>query len=186
MLKILQIIKPPSFYVVQTIPAQNSQNININNPLFFVFNYIPDSTPKIQTLPLFTFSLSLDKDKKTLLITPTKPLSPNTNYEITISGKNIVTFTLRFKTAPEPIPTPPPTTQNTYSPSVQTLAEKLPIITDEYTIQYFANINKFVILILENPYEENKKEADSWFKEQGVNDLSSLNIEYGSSRGVSP
>lgn len=101
---------------------------------------------------------------------------------------------------PKPTATPAPTiffyspkpaiivlpTTNPATVSSDKIISQLPIETPEYTIQYLPKTKKFIVMILENPFEENKKKAEEWFKEQGVEDLSELNISFGSSRGVAP
>lgn len=102
--------------------------------------------------------------------------------------------------APKPTATPAPTillyspeptiivvpTITTSTVSLNDIISVLPIETEEYTIQYLPKTKKFIVMILENPFEENKKKVEEWFKEQGVEDLSELNISFGSSRGVAP
>lgn len=112
----------------------------------------------------------------------------------------VVLLRLNPLVTPKPTPTPSPivfyytpspivTILSTATPtniSFNNIISQLPIVTPEYTIEYFPNTKKFIVLITENPYEENKKIVESWFKEQGVEDLSKINLYFGSSRGVAP
>ena len=67
-------------------------------------------------------------------------------------------------------------------PSPTEISEKmkiillLPVITEEYTIEYLPNIDKFFVSILKNPFEVYKKEVENWFYSHGVKNLEELNI----------
>lgn len=85
----------------------------------------------------------------------------------------------------EPAQPPSPTTLRPVSSVIKrNIIKKLPITTEGYTIQYLDKGDEFLVIMLLNPYEKYKKEASSWFLQNGVQNLSSLNIQWDSIRGV--
>lgn len=187
LLKLFQYLTPPPSSVVYSDPIQSSTEVEVSLPIKFLFDRPLKADPEVTTNPLFEFTKSLDSGKITLLLIPQKKLSENTDYQVSLSGQNISPFILNFKTKSPPTPTPNPTPQPTgfLAPS-ESILRLLPIVTDKYTIEYFPNLKKFLVMILKNPYGENKKAVENWFKEQGIGDLTKFNIQYGSSRGVAP
>lgn len=81
------------------------------------------------------------------------------------------------------IPTPTTSAENLVVDK-NALLQKLPIQTDTYNIQYIASTDTFVVTIKESPLEINKQQANKFFYENGVKDLSKLNIAYNSYRWV--
>ena len=61
----------------------------------------------------------------------------------------------------------------------------LPLVTENYTIEYLPVPNKFFVLILKNPYEKYKIEVEKWFKSQNI-ELNDPRIFWGSVKGVAP
>lgn len=185
--KIFQAITPKPPTVTSSFPIQLSQNIDVNSSITINFDKKLNTLPQITTTPPFSFSPSLTSNNQTLNITPNADLLLDTSYQISLSSPNITPFTLYFKTKTSHILSPPPTPESQITASsIQLLISKLPVVTDKYIIQYFQKTKKFSINILENPYEENKKLAEDWFKEQGIENLSKLNIFYSTPRGVAP
>ncbi len=89
------------------------------------------------------------------------------------------------KTEPQPSPfgkltSPTPT----ISPKEKVIS-LLPVKTEGYTIEYFPGSKKFFVLILKNPFEKYKKEAEEWFRSQGINP-NDKDIFWSSVRGVIP
>lgn len=96
--------------------------------------------------------------------------------------------TAQIAPAPSPSPTDAfvPTTSTAASFSVKNrLIKRLPVVTDEYTIQYLIKSDTFLVTILLNPYKEYKNQAVAWFVQNGIQDPSVLNIQWNSIRGVS-
>lgn len=85
---------------------------------------------------------------------------------------------------PAPTPTPPVTPTSGFSPK-EKVVNLLPIITENYTIQYLPAPQKFLVLILKNPFERYKSEVEDWFRSQGM-DPNDPSISWGSARGVAP
>lgn len=71
-----------------------------------------------------------------------------------------------------------------YNPKEEIL-KNLPVVTDNYTIEYLPIPQKFMIIILKNPYEKYKTEVEKWFKDQGM-DPSDAHLFWGSAKGVAP
>lgn len=67
---------------------------------------------------------------------------------------------------------------------IEALIEKLPYETDQYLIEYVRDKSLFYITIKENPFSKNKQAAIDWLKSQGIEDISWINVEYGSYKGV--
>ncbi len=89
--------------------------------------------------------------------------------------------------SPTPITLPVVTTMPT--PAGETAKDRaiklMPLLTKNYTIQYLPNQDKFLVIILNNPFEEYQQEVKDWFVSLGI-DPSSVNITWASSRGVAP
>lgn len=95
-----------------------------------------------------------------------------------------------------PVPTPFPTTLptptsviNAPTPPKQQiykdiLLPQLPFGTEVFEIEYLQSSETFVITVRESPYDENKKKAEDWLKEKGVEDLNDLKILYTKYRWV--
>ena len=87
------------------------------------------------------------------------------------------------------LPTPTPT--SAFVPTIIPTSSKekvinlLPLITENYTIQYLPVPQKFLVLILKNPFEKYKLEVEEWFRSQGI-DPNDQSISWGSVRGVAP
>ncbi|MFZ5365822.1 MAG: hypothetical protein ACOZBZ_00835 [Patescibacteria group bacterium] len=93
------------------------------------------------------------------------------------------------KETPEvlPTPTPTPTIIPVITPTIskEGVINLLPIITENYTIQYLPRPQKFLVLILKNPFEKYKLEVEEWFRLQGM-DPKDPSISWGSAKGVAP
>lgn len=81
-------------------------------------------------------------------------------------------------TAPSPSSSPSCSLNNT-------IIGKLPIATNQYTIEYLPAPQKFLVMILQNPYEGYQIEAKKWFISQGIDPNSSC-IFWSSIKGVAP
>ncbi len=89
-------------------------------------------------------------------------------------------------------PTPPSTSKfqqttptTVSSPTLAPAQDKLPFVGEKFTIQYLPNQNKYLIIILKNPFKKNQQEALIYLGGLGVA-TDSAKISFGSSRGVSP
>lgn len=58
------------------------------------------------------------------------------------------------------------------------IINKLPVITEGYSIEYLKTSDRFVVSIKQNPASQYKKEAKEWFRQNGVADPDSANIYY--------
>lgn len=187
-IKVFQLLQPKPATILQSNPAQNSSGIETTLPITLFFNLPLKNNPNVTTTPPFDFLLNISQNKTSLTITPKKSLLEKTNYTIHIYGDGISPLTLYFQTKSTPTPTPSPSAkvEDIKSNTLDGLLLKLPVVSDKYTIQYLSKSDKFYVTILKNPYAENKKEVEIWFKDHGIEDLSVLNIFYNSSRGVAP
>ncbi len=92
------------------------------------------------------------------------------------------------ETAPEITPsiTIFPTQNLTQTPTLSPedkVIKQLPIVNNNYTIEYSAVSRKFIVIILKNPYKKFKAEAEGWFTSQEI-DPKSPDIFWGSIKGV--
>lgn len=79
-------------------------------------------------------------------------------------------------------PSLPPTISNK-----EQIVSLLPIITQNYSIEYLPKVDTIFILISGRPFEKYKAEIEAWFLSQGVKDLKELNLTWGSTRqGLNP
>lgn len=85
---------------------------------------------------------------------------------------------------PTLVPIPIITPTSGFSPKEKIIG-LLPITNENYTIQYLPVPQKFLVLILKNPFEEYKTEVEGWFRSQGL-DPKDPSISWGSARGVAP
>ncbi len=158
------------FRVVKTEPKNNINKASFINPISITFNQkieIKDLSYKID--PQTELTANLDSKNKTLILTPSKDLKPNTDYTVIINYKDLKIYTLKFKT------------RNTDELSEDDLKkwegakEKLknsvnwPIETKEYTIDYWSNKDVYLVTISWPPCEDNKQKVYNWFSEQNVN-----------------
>jgi len=66
------------------------------------------------------------------------------------------------------------------------LLSQMPYQTDQFSIEYLPDQDEFNVTIKQNPFKDNQQKAIDWFRLQGVEDLSWINIMYSSVRGVYP
>lgn len=66
----------------------------------------------------------------------------------------------------------------------QALIAHLPYSTDNFTVEYLAASDSFIITIEQDPYETNKTAAEEWLRSQGITDLQSLTIYWNKPRYV--
>lgn len=91
----------------------------------------------------------------------------------------------------ENTPVPTPFTSITQNPTVKyvdikkitegvkvEIINKLPIITEGYSIEYLKTSDRFVVSIKQSPASQYKKEAKEWFRQHGVADPDSANIYF--------
>ena len=69
---------------------------------------------------------------------------------------------------------------------IENLIQKLPYENDQYLVEYLQNPNVFYVTVKKNPFNANKQAAIDWLKSQGIQDLSWINIEFGSYKDVTP
>ena len=99
--------------------------------------------------------------------------------------------TIPQKQISSPTPTLPPTATAfpsitaTIDPLKQKIINLLPIENEDFTIEYSAPVDQFIVIIRRQPIETYRKEAEQWFKDQGVKDLERFNILWGKTRGIS-
>lgn len=79
---------------------------------------------------------------------------------------------------PTPTPTAPPLVED--EPLTEQIINRLPVVTDEYSIEYFSEQNLFSVTIKLPPLEENKQRANQWFLDNGFSSTEGLNILYSS------
>jgi len=77
-----------------------------------------------------------------------------------------------------------PTPSSSCSPSEKTRG-KFPFVTPNYTIQYLPVPKKFFVMILANPYEKYKDEAEKWLTSYGI-DPNGPCVFWTSAKGVAP
>lgn len=66
------------------------------------------------------------------------------------------------------------------------LISSVPYEAPDFTVEYLRDQDSFYVTIKKNPYNTSKQEALDWFKSKGVEDMSWINVQYGSVRGVYP
>lgn len=81
-----------------------------------------------------------------------------------------------------PITSPTPSSQCSLNKNI---SSKLPVVTKNYTIEYFPVPQKFFVMILANPYEEYEAEAEKWLISYGI-DPNGLCVFWTSAKGVAP
>lgn len=64
------------------------------------------------------------------------------------------------------------------NPNKSSLIGQMPIKTPGYSIEYLKTSDTFVILILQGPYEQSKKAAENWLRNNGAYDLKTINMLY--------
>ncbi len=85
---------------------------------------------------------------------------------------------------PTVIPSPSPVAEITIDPLKQKIVELLPIKNEDFTIEYSAVTDSFIVIALHQPIKACHQKAEQWFKEQGVENLEQFNIIWGGVRGV--
>ncbi len=81
-------------------------------------------------------------------------------------------------------PSPFFTTKITIDPLKQKIIELLPIKNEDFTIEYSAATDSFIVIALRQPIKVCHQKAEQWFIEQGVENLEQFNIIWGGVRGV--
>ncbi len=101
--------------------------------------------------------------------------------------------------SPKPLPpakiTPslvPPSPTITAAPSIRTTADPLkrkiinllPVENEDFSIEYSAPVDQFIVIIRRQPVNTYRKKAEQWFKDRGVKNLKRFNILWGETRGI--
>lgn len=91
-----------------------------------------------------------------------------------------------FPPIPKLTPTPivrPIASPVTYS-TIQKLITQLPYQSDHFTIQYYQQTRKFVVIITAGPLGQTIEEVETWFSSQGIQDLSQIDVLWQPTREV--
>jgi len=85
-------------------------------------------------------------------------------------------------------PQPTPTLRPTVLPLSQEVLEKiiaqLPFKSKSFEIEYYERTKKFAVTITSGPLEDTMKQAEDWFKSQGVQDPAQIEILWLPTREV--
>lgn len=85
-------------------------------------------------------------------------------------------------------PRPTPTLRATVPPLSQKVLEKiiaqLPFKSESFEIEYYQKTKKFAVIITRGPINQTIKKVENWFKSQGVQDLTQIDILYQPTREV--
>lgn len=73
--------------------------------------------------------------------------------------------------------TPSPTPLSPYESALQKqdIIALMPVTNTVYTIEYFYTSDSFIVTITQSPYAENRKKAEEWFANMGI-DTTKLNV----------
>ena len=93
--------------------------------------------------------------------------SPNT--QISPTPFAIQTREYSFPTL-NPLPTLKATTID-----ISSLVKKMPVVTNNYNIEYLTTSNSFILTVKKSPYEANLALAKTWFQKEGVN-INNVNV----------
>ncbi len=66
------------------------------------------------------------------------------------------------------------------------LLGSMPYDSASFSVQYLSDQDLFYVTLKKNPYNDSKQAALDWFKSKGVEDMSWINVRFGSVRGVYP
>lgn len=83
-----------------------------------------------------------------------------------------------------PVSETPPPENNPAVIKNENIIPLMPVQTSTYTIEYLVTSDTFLVTVTESPYEQNKALAESWFKDHGIEDLSSIKIIFWKYRWV--
>jgi hypothetical protein len=120
------------------------------------------------------------------VISSLKPIDDNTPPETIPVPTKIPTPTQRPRTSPilfQLTPSVSPFLGDSLS-AKSNIIEQMPFQTDDFLIEYLYTSDRFIITIKESPFEENAKKAEQWLKNQGITNLSELDITYNQYRWV--
>jgi len=67
----------------------------------------------------------------------------------------------------------------------ENILSNLPVVTSQYSIEYLPTPEKYFVMILQNPYEEQQTQVKKWFSSRGL-DPDSPCIVWTSTKGVAP
>lgn len=79
----------------------------------------------------------------------------NTTLEVEIQADQVNQVNIELKVNPE-------------IQAINEAIKEMPVLTDEYYIEYLAGIGKIQTIIRKDPFEENKQKAIEWFGERGI------------------
>ena len=121
-----------------------------------------------------------------VLIVPQKSSPSSLPFQPTetIKPTNFPTAAPSPSLFPSISPTPFSTPKITIDPLKQKIIELLPIKNEDFTIEYSAVTDSFIVIALHQPIEVCHQKAEQWFREQGVENLEQFNIIWGGVRGA--
>ena len=85
-----------------------------------------------------------------------------------------------------PTSSPTPTLVPRKASIIQELVTLMPVVTDEFNIEYLPPTQSINVTIKKSPYEQSRKNAEKWLSDHGINpsDYKQFNIGFSSLRYI--
>ncbi|MFH1565838.1 MAG: Ig-like domain-containing protein [bacterium] len=162
--------------VVTTSVEQDARDIERSLQINITFDkklFGEEKNLKISSVPEIEWEVSKLEGEKNVWIKPKTELESGTEYTLTIFGKRVKNYTLKFTTKDVEFGVGSPSAQDAFEnyERVFPLLKYLPYKTEKYTIMQREKDEYFVIVfgIYESELENIKKEVFAWFQAKGVN-----------------
>jgi hypothetical protein len=165
--------------VASVEPLPNQGDVSLAPQVVVTFSSaVTENKIELKSFPAANFSVSMSKDREKATFFPKANLKPTTQYllQLFIEGQPIYSWSITTSGKA--------TTQVNLASIINNIKRQLPYVGDGFRISYDAATDQFFIFVEKSPYPTYRDKAIDWFKQNGLEDLSAVNINYVPVGGV--
>lgn len=185
-------LRPKSYEITHTYPADLTPNVNLDSPITFYFNQpLPSNQSiKVELNPPTLGQISYDLDRTQAVFEPQNSYSPETTYQVTASGPQVKEYTLSFTTKSRtgfPILEVPNIDNSPQVNNRNNLLATIPYRTEQFTIEYLPPSNSLIITIKAEPIDQSRQAALDYIALFGINNPEKIfNLSIDQTRDLMP
>jgi len=159
--------------VASVEPLPNQGDVSLAPQMVVTFSSaVLENKIELKAFPAANFSVSMSKDRKKATFSPKANLKPTTQYLLQLFIEDQPIYSWSITTGGEVA------TQVDLAVVLNKIKKQLPYVGDGFRISYDAATDQFFIFVEKSPYPTYRDKAISWFKQNGLENLSFVNINY--------
>ncbi|MDP3954908.1 MAG: Ig-like domain-containing protein [bacterium] len=191
----------PKPEVVSVFPAAGALETSRLPEITITFNrQVSPNQISFSSVPVFEYTLLTEKESTTVKYLPKKILEGKTTYEITLKFKSGGGYAWNFTTT-ESEAGAIPGWSDSFQKEAKTfleanppeeveirnqIIEQTPYSQTNYSVEYYALDEIFVVHLCQEPFETTKQEAQDWFNSFGAAKLKKLPLKISWLEGCEP